>query len=156
MVTPQLEQSMRAAKMRVLQIYLSVVLVMAAISSQISERAPQQPVAIVNIAFWTFGCVVVFTLGTIWLRLRFRASHRLLSLAQANACRIQKIEVTSLRLEHFFPAGTEVDITLATGEHLAFGFWTRRAAETLAAELSLLEGGGDAVSSEPIHWQSRS
>jgi hypothetical protein len=129
-----MEELMHDARMRVLHLCLIVLALIVGILSQISLPSPMPPSAILNLTVFALGCILIGTLGGIWLRSRFRATYRLLALVQTAECKIRKTELTRLRL-NWIPFGAEVDVHLVSGEHLAFGFWSEDSAEKLLARL---------------------
>jgi len=131
--TDELDELMHAARNRVAHVVLIVVGIVSLISSQIVLE-PFSLYRLMRIALWTLGCLVIFVLSALWYRARAAATTRLIAEVRARTCTITQVEVTRLRWK-LIPVGVEVDVELASGEHLAFGFWRAETAERLVALL---------------------
>lgn len=138
-----LEELMRAARQKVALTILSVVFVLVAISSQISLEPTISLEMVLNLSIWALGCLAILMFGALWYRSRARATRRLVEVVAAGDCRIKKLEATRMKMD-LIPIGVEVYLEFASGEHLAFGFWTHATARRLLELLlPLCERPGD-------------
>lgn len=140
-VTGGLEELLQGARRRVLHLLVAFALLTAFVSSEVLSVACQAACGPPPL-LWISGCAALAVLGNLWYRARLRSIEILLDTVRRGAA-IRHVEVSHLRLL-FVPVGSEVDmeVTDATGvHHLAFGFWTRAAAERLIVHLAPLIAG---------------
>ena len=129
--TGGLEELLRGARRRVLHMLAAVTLGLVFVSYEVLSM-PCDAAYRLEPILWIAGCAALSVLGNLWYRARLRSIEMLLDTVRLGAA-IRHVEVSHLRLL-FVAVGSEVDleVTVASGtHHLAFGFWTRAAAERL-------------------------
>ena len=135
----ELEKLMLAARWRARHVFAIIASILLGISIRVPWRDALNPRLLVPILGWSVGCVVILVVLTIWYRFRMAAITRLFDLVHSGACLMHHLDKTALDFEHLIPIGFEVDVVLASSEHLAFGFWTEREADALIQVLNQLQ-----------------
>ena len=133
MENSELDELMRATRMRVIHIVSFIGLVMLLISYKAITSSSFTLREIPNLAGWFVGCAGFIVASTWWYRARLRAIEGFRTTIEQNTT-IYSTSMTDFRV-YFIPVGCgvhmEIDDRSGGASRCSLGFWTRPASERL-------------------------